>query len=131
MPGSMSCLDRHEWIKHGTCTGLGGDAYFDASVRLVREMQATQLSEILRANIGQEVARRDVLAAFERDFGAGAADALELICRRNGGRTYLAEIRLALRRDAIGKPLSGNALFLGGPPPHGGCPAKIYLAPAE
>jgi ribonuclease T2 len=130
MPGSMSCLDRHEWIKHGTCTGLGGDAYFDASVRLVREMQTTQLSDVLRASIGREVARRDMLAAFERDFGAGAADALELVCRRDGQRAYLAEVRLALRRDAINKPLSGNTLFLDGPPPHGGCPAKIYLDPA-
>ena len=72
-----------------------------------------------------------MLAAFEGDFGAGAADALELVCRRDGQRAHLAEIRLALRRDAIDKPLSGNTLFLDGPPPHGGCPAKIYLDPAE
>jgi ribonuclease T2 len=130
MPGSASCLDRHEWIKHGICTGLDGDAYFGVSVGLVREMQATQLSGVLRANIGKEVSRRDLLDAFEADFGAGAAAALELICRRNSGRAYLMEIRLALRPDAIDKPLSGNALFLEGPPPHGGCPTEIYLDPA-
>jgi ribonuclease T2 len=130
MPGSASCLDRHEWIKHGSCTGLGGDAYFDASVHLVREMQATRLSKVLRANIGKEVSRRGLLDAFEADFGAGAADALELLCRRQGQRAYLTEIRLALRSASIDKPLSRNALFLGGPPPHGGCPADIYLDPA-
>ena len=58
-------LVRHQWNKHGTCTGLGGDAYFDASVHLVREMQATRLSKVLRANIGKEVPRRGLLDAFE------------------------------------------------------------------
>jgi len=130
MPGSASCLDRHEWIKHGSCSGLGGDAYFDAAVHLVREMQATRLSKLLRANIGKEVSRRGLLDAFEADFGAGAAAALEVTCRKDSGRAYLAEIRLALRPEAIDKPLSRNALFLYGPPPHGGCPAQIYLDPA-
>ena len=130
MPGSTSCLDRHEWTKHGTCTGLGGDAYFDASVHLVREMQATRLSKVLRANIGKEVPRRGLLDAFEADFGADAADALELLCRRQGQRAHLTEIRLALRLDAIDKPLSRNALFLDRPPPLGGCPVEIYLDPA-
>ena len=130
MPGSMSCLERHEWIKHGTCTGLGGDAYFDASVYLVREMQATQLSGVLRAHIGREVSRRDLLEAFEQDFGAGAAAALEIICRPENQRAYLTEIRLALRRDAVDKPLSANTLFLDGPAPHGGCPARIFVDPA-
>ncbi len=130
MPGSASCLDRHEWIKHGTCSGLGGDAYFDAALHLVREMETTRLSEVLRAHIGRELSRRALLDAFEADFGAGAAAALEITCRREGGRAYLAEIRLALRPEAIDKPLSRNMLFLDGPPPHGGCPAKIQLDPA-
>src|SRR5690349_6185157 len=71
MPGSRSCLDRHEWIKHGTCSGLGGDAYFDMALHLLREMEATQLANLLRANIGREISRRDLLQAWERDFGAG------------------------------------------------------------
>jgi ribonuclease T2 len=127
MPGSASCLDRHEWIKHGSCTGLGGDAYFDASVRLVREMQATRLSEVLRAGIGKLVSRRGLLSAFDADFGPGAANALELVCRKDGGSAYLTEVRVALRPEAINQPLSQNMLFLDGPPPHGGCPAEFFL----
>ena len=130
MPGSQSCLDRHEWTKHGTCSGLGGDAYFDAAARLVRDMQSTRLAKLLRGNIGMQVSRRNLLASFEQDFGAGTAAALELACRRNGGSAYLIEIRLALRPDAIGKPLSGNALFLFGRPPRGSCPAQIFIDPA-
>lgn len=138
MPGAKSCLDRHEWIKHGTCSGLDGDAYFDASVRLVREMQSTQLSELLRGNIGGQLSMRRLIQAFEQDFGAGAAAALQIICRRGGGRAYLTEIRLALRREAIDKPpgaidkpLSRNALFLDGPAPKGDCPAEIVIDRAD
>jgi len=134
MPGAKSCLDRHEWIKHGTCSGLDGDAYFDASVRLVQEIQTTQLSELLRGNIGEQVFIRDLIQAFEQDFGADAAAALRITCRRGDGGTYLAEIRLALRPEAIGKPseaidelLSRNALFLDGPVPKGDCPAEIII----
>lgn len=130
MPGSLSCLDRHEWIKHGTCTGLGADSYFDESARLVREVQTTRLAELLRSNIGKQVSRRDLLEAFEQEFGAGAAGALEVTCRREDGRADLAEIRLALRRDAIGKSLSRNALFLEGPAPNGGCLREIFIDPA-
>lgn len=127
MPGSQSCLDRHEWIKHGTCSGLDGDAYFDVSARLVRDLQATHLAQALRAQIGGQVALRRLLQAFEQDFGPGSAQALEVVCRRSGGTAYLAEIRLALRRDAIDKPLSRAGLFLDGPAPRGGCPAEIAI----
>lgn len=127
MPGSASCLDRHEWVKHGSCTGLGVDAYFDASVRLVREVEATRLSKVLRSGIGKLVSRRGLLSAFEADFGPGAATALELMCRTDGGSAYLTEVRLALRPDALDKPLSTGTLFLDGPPPNGGCPAEFYL----
>ena len=130
MPGSRSCLDRHEWIKHGTCTGLGGDAYFDTSLHLLREVEATELANLLRASIGREVSRRDLLQAWERDFGPGTAKALEIVCRRDGSRGLLTELRLALRRDALDEPLSGSMLFREGPPPHGGCPAQIYIDPA-
>jgi len=130
MPGSRSCLDRHEWTKHGTCSGLGGDAYFDAAARLVRDMQSTRLAKRLRASIGRQVARRALLAAFEQDFGSGAAFALELVCGRGGGRAYLTEIRLALRPEATDKPLSGNLLFLDGPAPKGNCPTDIFIDPA-
>ncbi len=41
MPGVLSCLDRHEWIKHGTCAGLGAERYFAETLRLASAVQAT------------------------------------------------------------------------------------------
>jgi ribonuclease T2 len=34
MPGTASCLEHHEWTKHGTCSGLSADAYFAAEASL-------------------------------------------------------------------------------------------------
>ena len=35
MPGIADCLDRYEWAKHGTCSGMGADAYFSRAIELV------------------------------------------------------------------------------------------------
>lgn len=29
MAGTEKCLERHEWVKHGTCSGMSAVAYFD------------------------------------------------------------------------------------------------------
>ena len=39
MPGTQSFLDRHEWIKHGTCySGSDADTYFREAVSLIDEV---------------------------------------------------------------------------------------------
>jgi ribonuclease T2 len=127
MPGAASCLDRHEWLKHGTCSGLDADAYFAASARLTEGFQATRLAGVLRHSVGREVPLIRLVEAFERDFGAEAGAALTITCRRSGGRAYLAEIRVALRRDAVDRALDADSLFLAGDPPRGGCPRNVVI----
>lgn len=127
MPGARSCLDRHEWLKHGTCSGLDADAYFDRSARLTEAVQATRLGALLSAHVGREIPLRDILDAFQEEFGPSAGAALTVTCRRTGGRAYLAEIRLALRPEALDKPLSGNSLFTARGDPRGGCPSRVVI----
>lgn len=131
MPGAESCLDRHEWLKHGICSGLGGDAYFDAAARLTEAFQETGLADVLRRGVGREIPLARLIDAFERDFGSEAGAALTVTCRRAGGRAYLAEIRLALRPEAIDKPLGADSLFLQGDPPRGGCPRNVIIDSAN
>ncbi|HNB26966.1 MAG TPA: ribonuclease [Alphaproteobacteria bacterium] len=127
MPGAESCLDRHEWLKHGTCSGLDGDAYFDAAARLTEAFQATELAGLLRQGVGREIPLARLVDAFEQEFGDGAGAALTVTCRRAGGRAYLAEIRLALRPEAIDEPLAAGSLFLQGDAPRGGCPRNVII----
>lgn len=38
MAGVEKCLERHEWVKHGTCSPLTAAQYFDWSLRKTREI---------------------------------------------------------------------------------------------
>lgn len=86
-------LVRHEWDKHGTCSGLAADAYFDAARRAYA---AVVIPDRFRAP-GQEVyvdPRR-----IERDFASAnpglGPDGIAVLC---SGR-YLQEVRICLDRD--------------------------------
>lgn len=126
MPGVASCLDRHEWIKHGTCSGIDADAYFAQSVRLAAAIQATKLGEAVARNIGKNVTPRQLINAFEAEFGAGSGKALTLICTRRNGGAYLAEIRIALQ--SLGKgALERDDLYLAEDPPAGSCPEMLRI----
>src|SRR5262249_37741825 len=42
MPGAQSLLERHEWIKHGTCYGgIASAAYFAKALTLLEEINAS------------------------------------------------------------------------------------------
>jgi ribonuclease T2 len=126
MPGAVSCLDRHEWIKHGTCAGVGAERYFGETIRLAAAIQASRFARAISANVGREVARERLIQAFEASFGAGSAKALALVCT---GRD-LAEIRIALRASALEGELDGGDLYLDGGAPESRCPASVHIDPA-
>jgi ribonuclease I len=72
MPGAESCLERHEWYKHGTCSGISADAYFALSNGLVASFAQTEFNQYIASQIGRDVARNDLLDRFEAEFGAGS-----------------------------------------------------------
>ena len=92
-PGTMSYLDRHEWIEHGTCSGLSQRAYFDtirkarAAVKIPPEY--TDLKEPLAVTPGA------VEDAFIKANPGLPADAIMIGCSRQ----RLSEVRLCLSKD--------------------------------
>ena len=98
MPGTASFLDRHEWIKHGTCyRGAGGaQEYFDDMLGLTEELNDSAVARFLAANQGRQVRAADIEAAFDRAFGRGAGDRVELVCERDGRRTLIVGIHITL-----------------------------------
>jgi len=85
MPGTASCLERHEWFKHGTCQ-LDWDTsqYFEVAIDLVRQFNDSGMSKYMAENMGKEVSREDFLKQVDSSLGAGARERLELGCA--GGR---------------------------------------------
>ncbi|HKP25908.1 MAG TPA: ribonuclease T2 [Dongiaceae bacterium] len=124
MPGVLSCLDRHEWIKHGTCAGAGADRYFGETLHLAAAVQATAFGQAITANVGRAVTPEQLIQAFEASFGAGSGAALTLVCSDRG---YLSEIRIALQPSALEGDLDGRDLYLAGPTPESRCPGTVRI----
>lgn len=112
MPGMDEDLHIHEWRKHGTCTGLDPDTYFDESIRWY-ERAATALAEPLRQSNGQEVTGGALRAAV-RKTDAALADSLQFVCknrrpadRQDRQRPWLVSVRLCIDNDGPdGRPQS-------------------------
>lgn len=121
MPGALSGLDRHEWIKHGSCYDPDPVRYFGDALSLTDEVDRSMLGEYLRANVGGRITLAAVRKVFEKSFGKGYGNRLIMRCR---GRV-LSEIRISLhgKGDKL-RPLLSGAKRL-----YGGCRDAIVDAP--
>ena len=54
MPATPDCLDRYEWAKHGSCSGLSADNYFTVSITLTERLNQVLGAELTR-HAGREV----------------------------------------------------------------------------
>jgi ribonuclease T2 len=126
MPGMRSQLERHQWVKHGSCSGLGAEHYFTVAVALSEAVRNSRFGEMIQARAGDDVARRDLLRAFAAAFGTGSERALQLLCRRDGDFAHLSEIRLRLTATAVADPLSRDS-FDTSRAAKGNCPARFSI----
>jgi ribonuclease T2 len=125
MPGTQSVLERHEWIKHGTCyPGARAETYFQDMLRLAAAVNASPVQAFLAANVGRTVEGSALRARFDEAFGAGAGQRVRLSCQRDGDRQLISEITIGLKGDiSAGTPL--QALMAASSPTDPGCPSGI------
>jgi ribonuclease T2 len=113
MPASADCLDRHQWAKHGSCSGLAEAEYFASSVVLTERVNRAIGAEIAR-HMGREVSLAYLREALSRADPA-LTDAVTFDCRTPRTpdpakrRPMLREVRIYFERDpatgAPGRPL--------------------------
>jgi ribonuclease T2 len=96
MPGTRSALDRHEWIKHGTCYGPSHEEYFAESLHLLRQLNASAVRAVLAGRIGGEITVDQLALAFDASFGPGAGQRVAMTCREDGDRRLVVELKLSL-----------------------------------
>jgi ribonuclease T2 len=123
MPGTATGLDRHEWWKHGTCSKLPPDEYFAIAVALLREVERGSLARLVIDHAGATVQRKQLLDAFEHDFGPKSAKALLLDCKDDA----LQEIRIRLKRANVIQGLTAETLAIPAKPARGDCAAEIQV----
>lgn len=94
--GYMS-LWEHEWVKHGTCTGLSQYDYIEAAL-----YNSVVTPSIVGDNYGKSVRKADLIEELIALPG-GDANVFVLVCDHSG--KYLSEIRACLQMDPVtGRP---------------------------
>lgn len=122
MPGTASALDRHQWLKHGTCHDDpgGADAYYDDTLLLMAQVNGSPVAALLAGRRGGYLSGMELRAAFDAAFGTGAGDRVELRCTEDGERVLIQELRLHLR-GVIGPETSLGPLLIAADPVAPGC----------
>ena len=106
MPGYVSYLHKHEWIKHGTCYGTTADKYFHDGLTLAKEVDNSAVGKLLKNTIGKRVTLGVIRHAFDQAFGMGAGQRVEMKCNRG----LLTELWINLRGQGEHiQPLITNA----------------------
>jgi ribonuclease T2 len=92
-----SCLERHEWYKHGTCqTDWDADDYFATATRLVKEFNDQGMADFMKQNTGRKVSTAAFLKIVDKSFGKRASKRLNLGCDRDGN---LVDVFINLPKD--------------------------------
>lgn len=77
MPGIASYLDRHEYYKHGTCSLLNYEDYFNLAISLTEKLNQTSLPAFILNSAGDKVTKRQLCKAVETALGPQARMAVE------------------------------------------------------
>lgn len=93
-----SCLERHEWYKHGTCQSLDTSRYFDRALRLVKEFNQSKTADLVRKHIkNSKLKKSDLLKAIDSSFGSGASKHFIIVCQKK----MLSEIQVLLTAESV------------------------------
>ena len=77
-----SCLQRHEWFKHGTCqTKLTIDEYFEIAVDLTSQFNASGIGYFMSRNIGETVTEEALIQRIDCIHGTDTHKSIELKCK--------------------------------------------------
>ncbi|MGB0696361.1 MAG: ribonuclease T2 family protein [Rhodospirillaceae bacterium] len=122
MPGMMSGLHRHEWIKHGTCAGWTPEGYFAVSLAMQDLINNSPVGALLADRIGDQVSRTQLARAMDQAFGAGAGERLEVICAKDdAGQRMIRELRISLGPIVEGEGDLGEIIRSAPPVENKGC----------
>lgn len=103
MPGVQSGLDRHQWLRSGTCQAAPVNDYFVTQLRMLDELNGSAVGALFRGRIGSELDEKAIKQAFDQSFGAGAGDRVRMRCQTVAGRSVITGLTIGLTGDISGK----------------------------
>lgn len=101
---ARSCLERHQWHKHGSCqTRWSDDEYYQIAADLTRQFNAAGMGRYMAERAGRRIPVQVFLDQLESALGPDTQERVQLDCARG----MLVEVRISLPADlAQGEPLA-------------------------
>jgi ribonuclease T2 len=129
MPGTQSALERHEWVKHGTCAaGATPDAYFAAATALMTQLNASKVGALFASNVGAQITTAQIQKAMNDSFGAGAGDRIRVSCKGSRGDRMIMEFTIALQGQVDERSDLAQLIAAAPPTADSGCPSGLVKA---
>jgi ribonuclease T2 len=130
MPGTASQLERHEWIKHGTCSGKSQQAYFSAALAMTEAVNMSGVRDLFASHIGKELTVGQIRAAFDKAFGEGTGERVRVSCfkDRGTGERMIGELTLGLAGAVAADSSLGALMAASAPTRDAGCPRGVVDA---
>ncbi|QFI67077.1 ribonuclease T2 [Sinorhizobium alkalisoli] len=115
MPGVKSGLDRHQWLRSGTCQAENAEDYFALQLRLLDQLNESAVQALFAGRIGAEVGEAEIKAAFDKSFGAGAGERVRMRCQTVAGRSVITGLTIGLTGEFSGRADLRNLIQAAGP----------------
>ncbi|MFK0573686.1 ribonuclease T2 family protein [Endozoicomonas sp.] len=117
-----SCLQRHEWFKHGTCqTTRNADEYFNTAMRLQQDFN-NRIAPFMAQNIAKTMTTESFFALVDQAFGSDAHRRLKISC--SSGNLVSVYINLPTRLDQNDM---GSLIQQADPDFYNGCGARFRV----
>jgi ribonuclease I len=112
MPGAAEGLHRHEWRRHGSCSGLDPESYFNESIRVTQRVAAS-MRVALREAAGSRVSASALRAAVGR-IDPELPESVVFVCKnlrtakpQHRQRPFLVSVRVCIDNNGPeGRPAS-------------------------
>ncbi len=95
MPGTISGLHKHEWVKHGSCYSSSPEVYFLDSIALVDQLNHTPLRDFFLEHRGKRVQTYKIRRLFDKIYFKGAGRRVKFVCKQG----YLTQMYLRLKGE--------------------------------
>ncbi len=93
-----SCLERHEWNKHGTCQPLDSSAYFNRAITLLKDFNQSKAGLLVRVFVNKSnLKKTELLQSLDDSFGPGASSRFIIVCKGD----KLTEIQINLMATTL------------------------------
>ncbi|OJF97331.1 ribonuclease [Pararhizobium antarcticum] len=96
MPGSQSGLDRHQWLRSGTCQSGTAQDYFALQLAFLDRLNASPVGALFAGKLGETVTETEIKQAFDAGFGRGAGERVRMRCQKDGERSVITGLTIGL-----------------------------------